>query len=96
MQWCCVKVVTERLLKEQIAAVVVSGRGEKNDAMWHVQQIHCGTDFMLYYSTCIVMCAEASNIHISINLTTIYVPSYSYNEYSGYQAHTDVRTMRVW
>ena len=30
------KVATKRLLKEQIAAVVVLGRGEKNDAMWHV------------------------------------------------------------
>ena len=35
------KVATKRLLKEQIAAVVVPGRGEKNDAMWHVpQEIH--------------------------------------------------------
>ena len=30
------KVVTKRLLEEQIAAVVVPGRGEKSDAMWHV------------------------------------------------------------
>ena len=30
------KVATKRLLEEQIAAVVVPGRGEKNDAMWHV------------------------------------------------------------
>ena len=30
------KVATRRLLEEQIAAVVVPGRGEKNDAMWHV------------------------------------------------------------
>ena len=29
------KVATRRLLDEQIAAVVVLGRGEKNDAMWH-------------------------------------------------------------
>ena len=32
------KVNTRRLRKEQIAAVVVPGRGEKNDAMWHVPQ----------------------------------------------------------
>ena len=30
------KVATRRLLEEQIAAVVVPGRGEKNDAMWLV------------------------------------------------------------
>ena len=30
------KVATKRLFEEQIAAVVVPGRGEKNDAMWHV------------------------------------------------------------
>ena len=30
------KVATKRLLEEQIAAVVVTGRGEKNDTMWHV------------------------------------------------------------
>ena len=30
------KVATRRLLEEQIAAVVVLDRGEKNDAMWHV------------------------------------------------------------
>ena len=29
---------TRRLLEEQIAAVVVLERGEKNDAMWHVPQ----------------------------------------------------------
>ena len=29
-------VSTKRLLEEQIAAIVVPGRGEKNDAMWHV------------------------------------------------------------
>ena len=29
------KVATRRLLEEQIAAVVVPGRCEKNDAMWH-------------------------------------------------------------
>ena len=33
------KVATRRLLEEQIAAVVVPGRGEKNDAMWHVRQV---------------------------------------------------------
>ena len=33
------KVATKRLLEEQIAAVVVPGRGEKSDAMWHVP--HC-------------------------------------------------------
>ena len=33
------KVATEKLLEEQIAAVVVPGRGEKNDAMWHVPQL---------------------------------------------------------
>ena len=33
------KVATRRLLEEQIAAVVVPGRGEKNDAMWHVPQM---------------------------------------------------------
>ena len=27
---------TRRLLEEQIAAVVVLGKDEKNDAMWHV------------------------------------------------------------
>ena len=32
------KVATKRLLKEQIAAVVIPGRGEKSDAMWHVPQ----------------------------------------------------------
>ena len=32
------KVATRRLLEEQIAAVIVPGRGEKNDAMWHVPQ----------------------------------------------------------
>ena len=32
------KVVTSRLLEEQIAAVVVLGRGKENDAMWHVPQ----------------------------------------------------------
>ena len=36
---CCVKVVTSRLLEEQIAAVVALGRGKENDAMWHVP--HC-------------------------------------------------------
>ena len=36
---CCVKVATRRLLEEQIAAVVL-GRGEKNDAMWHVPHHH--------------------------------------------------------
>ena len=30
------KVTTRRLLEEQIAAVVVLGKSEKNDAMWHV------------------------------------------------------------
>ena len=30
------KAATKRLLEEQIAAVVVPGRGEKNDTMWHV------------------------------------------------------------
>ena len=41
---CCVKVGTRRLLLEQIAAVVVLERGQKNDAMWHVphRDIHCG------------------------------------------------------
>ena len=34
------KVATRRLLEEQIAAVVVPGRGEKNDAMWHVPHGH--------------------------------------------------------
>ena len=37
-QRCCVKVATRRLFEEQIAAVVVLERGEKNDAMWHVPQ----------------------------------------------------------
>ena len=32
---------TRRLLEEQIAAVVVPERGEKNDVMWHVP--HAGT-----------------------------------------------------
>ena len=32
------KVATKRLLEEQIAAVVVPGRGETSDAMWHVPQ----------------------------------------------------------
>ena len=32
------KVATKRLLEEQIAAIVVPGRGEKSDAMWHVPQ----------------------------------------------------------
>ena len=37
------KVATRRLLEEQIAAVVVLGRGEKNDAMWHVPHVfHTG------------------------------------------------------
>ena len=30
------KAATRRLLEEQIAAVVIPGRGERNDAMWHV------------------------------------------------------------
>ena len=30
--------MTSRLLEEQIAAVVLLGRGKKNDAMWHVPQ----------------------------------------------------------
>ena len=39
------KVATRRLLEEQIIAVVVLERGEKNDAMWHVP--HLGnTDVM--------------------------------------------------
>ena len=33
------KVATRRLLEEQITAVVVPGRGEKNNAMWHVPQL---------------------------------------------------------
>ena len=33
---CCVKVATKSFLEEQIAAVVVPGRGEKSDDMWHV------------------------------------------------------------
>ena len=33
------KVVTKRLLEEQTEDVTVPGRGEKNDAMWHVP--HC-------------------------------------------------------
>ena len=33
------KVATRRLLEEQIAAVVVLGRGEKNDTMWHVPNL---------------------------------------------------------
>ena len=33
------KVATKSLLEEQIAAVVVPGRGEKNDAMWHVPSL---------------------------------------------------------
>ena len=33
------KVATRRLLEEQIAAFVVPGRGEKNNAMWHVTQL---------------------------------------------------------
>ena len=32
----CVRVMTRRLLEEQIAVVVVLERGEKNDAMWHM------------------------------------------------------------
>ena len=36
------KVATRRLLEEQIAAVVVLGRGEKNDAMRHVPQGYNG------------------------------------------------------
>ena len=32
------KVATKMLLEEQIAAVVVLGRGEKSDTMWHVPQ----------------------------------------------------------
>ena len=35
------KVATRRLLEEQIAAVVVPGRGEKNDVMWHEPQQCC-------------------------------------------------------
>ena len=37
---CCVKVATRRLLGEQIAAVVVPGKGEKNDAIWHAPQMN--------------------------------------------------------
>ena len=33
------KVATERLLEKQIAAVIVPGRGEKSDAMWHMSQM---------------------------------------------------------
>ena len=36
------KVANRRLLEEQIAAVDVLGRGETNDAMWHVPQ-HCNS-----------------------------------------------------
>ena len=32
------KVVTKRLLEEQIAVVVVLESGKKDDAMWHVPQ----------------------------------------------------------
>ena len=34
------KVATKRLLEEQIAVVVVLESGKKEDAMWHVPQIH--------------------------------------------------------
>ena len=37
---CCVNGATRSLLEEQIAAVAVPGRGEKNDAMWHVPHTH--------------------------------------------------------
>ena len=48
------KVATRRLLEEQIAAVAVLGRGEKNDAMWHVPQLHIQpvrkfTNFKYFY-----------------------------------------------
>ena len=33
------KVATKTLLEEQIAAVVVPGRGEKHDAMWNVPHL---------------------------------------------------------
>ena len=36
---CCMKVATRRLLEEQIAAVVVLVRGEKNEVIWHVPQV---------------------------------------------------------
>ena len=37
-------VATRRLLEEQIADVAVPGRGEKNDALWHVpKQFHSYT-----------------------------------------------------
>ena len=36
---CCVRVMTRRLLEEQIAVVIVLERGEKNDAMWHMPQL---------------------------------------------------------
>ena len=38
------KVATRRLLKEQIAVVVVLESGKKDDAMWHVPQLFltCG------------------------------------------------------
>ena len=35
---CCVRVITRRLLEEQIAVVVVLESGKKNDAMWDVPQ----------------------------------------------------------
>ena len=49
------KVATRRLLEEQIAAVVVLGRGEKNDAMWHVPHTNAWTNrnefiFIIYIS----------------------------------------------
>ena len=41
------KVATRRLLEENIAVVIVPGRGEKNDAMWHVPQLHPVTSGIL-------------------------------------------------
>ena len=34
------KLATRKLLEEQIAAVIVPGRGENNDAMWYVSHRH--------------------------------------------------------
>ena len=44
------KVATRRLLEEQIAAAVVPGRGEKNDAMWLVP--HISSQVGLQFSEC--------------------------------------------
>ena len=45
------KVATKRLLEEQIAAVVVPGRGETSDAIWHVPHRTLPSDIFFFLNT---------------------------------------------